>query len=196
MRVEDNKFRIKQIMNIGGGVKFYFSEDCDKSHEAAISLIRRIRRVARSQECSISFEGLRPLGRQPSEIMNRLSSLHRAGASIDVKLGDDCDLKLGQAVPVLLQVLSAVERKNTSQRTQRELRHAKSSNTVSGRPLVMTLQRQVTAARMLAQGKSGMQILPVVRALAGPPISQSAYYLWQKAWLAERQVSGQAIHRG
>ncbi|WP_406737038.1 recombinase family protein [Thioclava sp. GXIMD4215] len=181
-------------MNIGGGVKFYFSEDCDKSHEAAISLIRRIRRVARSQECSISFEGLRPLGRQPSEIMNRLSSLHRAGASIDVKLGDDCDLKLERAVPELLQVLSAIERQNTSQRTTRELRRAKASHSAYGRPLVMTPQRQVTAARMLAQGKRGMQILPVVRAMTGPPISQSAYYLWQKVWLAERKVSGQTAH--
>lgn len=46
----------------------------------------------------------------------------------------------------------------------------------------MTPERQAIAARMMSQGR---QILEIIRGLDGPNISQSACYLWQKAWLAK-----------
>ena len=48
----------------------------------------------------------------------------------------------------------------------------------------MTEARKVLAARMLRQGRRGPGVLAIIRDLDGPPISQSAYYIWQKAWLA------------
>ena len=86
-------------------------------------------------------------------------------------------------VPAVLAALSALERQETTRQTSRAIRAARARGARLGRPRVMTAERQALASRMLSQGKRGRQVLAVVRGLNGPNVSQSAYYLWQKAWL-------------
>lgn len=92
-----------------------------------------------------------------------------------------------RSVPALLIALSALERRETSKRNSEAVQDARARGSSLGRPLVMTPERRAIAMRMLLQGRRGPQILKVICGLEGPNISQSAYYLWQKAWLAKER---------
>lgn len=111
----------------------------------------------------------------PKDIMRHVSLIRRHGVApnvYDTELVSDC-------LAVLAQIETSEITKRTSDIIHRKIR----AGTILGRPRSMTPEREAIATRMLAQGKRGKNILAVVRTCEGPSISQSAYYLWQKAWL-------------
>lgn len=146
--------------------------------------LRLARRAARHRPTVIALEDVSRLGRRPTEIMAQLARLRRAGVQIRLTSGIANRDSDDQFVPALLMALSAHERQETTRRTSKAVQDARTRGSSSGRPRVMTPERQAMAARMLSQGRRGSRVLTVVRGLGGPNISQSAYYLWQKAWLA------------
>lgn len=148
------------------------------------TILRSAMCAAKHGPAEIVIDRVSRLGRQPAVIMGQISHLRRAGIRIFVRSGENTMIPIDRSVPALLMTLSALEREEISRRTSKAVLSARTRGSSSGRPLVMTLERQAIAARMLSQGKRGPQILKVIRGLGGPNISQSAYYLWQKAWLA------------
>jgi len=144
-------------------------------------------RIAHRCKTGLSLESASQLGDQPVEIMQRLALLRCTGATV-LRIGslDSAKDSADAAVPVLLNALSTLERQQTTKRTSDAVYDAKARGGSFGRPRVMTPARKAIAARMLAQGKRGPKVLAVIRRIEGPSISQSAYYLWQKAWI-ERQ---------
>lgn len=147
--------------------------------------LRRARYLASRGSVEIVVDRLDWTGVNPLRLMTFLSDLLCRGAHIDVEAEKVGQLSLDRLVPALLSELSAAERRATSIRTSRAVQDAKASGSSLGRPLVMTPERRALAVRMLSQGKRGPQVLALIRGLGGPSISQSAYYLWQKAWLTE-----------
>ncbi len=133
------------------------------------------------------MEGLGQLGRQPSDIMAQISYLRYKDVRIFLRSNKIDQAPRDRSVPALLIALSALERRETSKRNSEAVQDARARGSSLGRPLVMTPERRAIAMRMLLQGRRGPQILKVIRGLEGPNISQSAYYLWQKAWLAKER---------
>ncbi len=146
--------------------------------------LRLARCAARRGFTEVLLGSLSQLGRQPSEIMARIFCLRHKGVRIFLKSDEIGCAPIDRSVPALLTALSTLERQETARRTSRAVHSARARGSSTGRPAVMTPERQVIAARMLSQGKRGPQVLRVISGLGGPNISQSAYYLWQKAWLA------------
>ncbi|WP_313352861.1 recombinase family protein [Paracoccus sp. (in: a-proteobacteria)] len=147
----------------------------------------RTRRAASHGPTVITVENLGQLGRRPTEIMERISRLRRAGAQIVFATGKTSRDGYGQFVRELLAALSTLERLETTRATREAIQIGRARGSSAGRPRVMTPERQAIAARMLLQGQRGPQILKVIRGLEGPAVSRSAYYLWQKARLTEGQ---------
>lgn len=146
--------------------------------------LQHTRRAARHRPTEITLAGLNRLGRGPVEVMERVSGLHHKGVRIRLASDETSRDIDDQFVPALLTALSSLERQETARRTSKAIQIGRARGSSAGRPLVMTPERRAIAARMLLQGKRGRQILQVIRGLGGPSISQSAYYLWQRAWLA------------
>jgi len=90
-------------------------------------------------------------------------------------------------IGTLLSALNRLDRKGFSDRTKIALQEAKARGQRLGRKPSMTDLRKAVAIQMLEAGYKGTKIWKTLAVLEGPPISQSAYYLWQKAWLAERK---------
>ncbi len=148
--------------------------------------LRLARRAAGGVSVNVAIDDLDCLGESTIDAMQSFAALRRKGVSLKVKTDAIDQGTADQVVPALLKALSAMERQKTTRQTSEAVRNAKIRGGFFGRPRVMTPERQVIAARMLAQGKRGREVLTVIRGLAGPGISQSGYYLWQKAWLARR----------
>lgn len=146
--------------------------------------LRLARRTVGHGPAEVFLGGLSQLGHQPSDIMERISRLRHKGVRIFLKSDEIGFAPIDRSVPALLTGLSTLERQETARRTSRAVHSARARGSSTGRPAVMTPERQVIAARLLSQGRRGQQVLKVIRGLGGPNISQSAYYLWQKAWLA------------
>ncbi len=144
-------------------------------------------RLARRGSTEVFMEGLGQLGRQPSDIMAQISYLRYKDVRIFLRSNKIDQAPRDRSVPALLIALSALERRETSKRNSEAVQDARARGSSLGRPLVMTPERRAIAMRMLLQGRRGPQILKVIRGLEGPNISQSAYYLWQKAWLAKER---------
>lgn len=90
-------------------------------------------------------------------------------------------------IGTLLTALNRLDRKGFSERTKIALQEAKARGQRLGRKPSMTDLRKAVAIQMIEAGYKGTKIWKILAVLDGPPISQSAYYLWQKAWLAERK---------
>ena len=90
-------------------------------------------------------------------------------------------------IGTLLSALNRLDRKGFSDRTKIALQEAKARGQRLWRKPSMTDLRKAVAIQMLEAGYKGTKIWKTLAVLEGPPISQSAYYLWQKAWLAERK---------
>ncbi len=90
-------------------------------------------------------------------------------------------------IGTLLSALNRLDRKGFSDRTKIALQDAKARGQRLGRKPSMTDLRKAVAIQMIEAGYKGIKIWKTLAILEGPPISQSAYYLWQKTWLAERQ---------
>lgn len=159
------------------------------SLESCTQVFQATERTTRRGRPEILIEDLGKLGHEPTKIMERVSFLRDRGPRISCKSDDAFRDSIDQLVPALLTALSALERQQMTRRTRETIQNARARGSPAGRPLVMTPERQAIAARMLSQGKRGKEILNVIRGLGVPNISQSAYYLWQKAWLA-RQPDG------
>ena len=144
-------------------------------------------RLARRGSTEVFMEGLGQLGRQPSDIMAQISYLRYKDVRIFLRSNKIDQAPRDRSVPALLIALSALERRETSKRNSEAVQDARARGSSLGRPLVMTPEQRAIAMRMLLQGRRGPQILKVIRGLEGPNISQSAYYLWQKAWLAKER---------
>lgn len=89
-------------------------------------------------------------------------------------------------IGTLLTGLNLLDRKGFSDRTKIALQEAKARGQRLGRKPSMTDLRKAIAIQMIEAGYKGTKIWKTLAVLEEPPISQSAYYLWQKAWLAER----------
>ena len=148
--------------------------------------LRLAKRVVRHGAIEVNLNGLDWLGRKPLVIMKNLSEIRRKGAGVNLRAEEIAQDSYDHVVPALLARLSVLERRETAKQTSDAVRNAKVRGSSLGRPLVMTPERKVIAARMLAQGRRGREVLLVVQGLKGPGISQSAYYLWQKAWLRKQ----------
>lgn len=96
---------------------------------------------------------------------------------------DDWQSQIG----TLLTALNRLDRKGFSDRTKIALQEAKARGQRLGRKPSMTDLRKAVAIQMIEAGYKGTKIWKTLAVLEGPPISLSAYYLWQKAWLAERE---------
>ncbi|WP_321364894.1 recombinase family protein [uncultured Celeribacter sp.] len=96
---------------------------------------------------------------------------------------DDWQSQIG----TLLTALNRLDRKGFSHRTKIALQEAKARGQRLGRKPSMTDLRKAVAIQMIEAGYKGTKIWKTLAVLEGPPISQSAYYLWQKTWLAERK---------
>ncbi|WP_417264122.1 recombinase family protein [Celeribacter sp.] len=90
-------------------------------------------------------------------------------------------------IGTLLTALNRLDRKGFSDRTKIALQEAKARGQRLGRKPSMTDLRKAVAIQMIEAGYKGTKIWKTLAVLEGPPISQSAYYLWQKTWLAERE---------
>ncbi|WP_339696323.1 recombinase family protein [Celeribacter baekdonensis] len=90
-------------------------------------------------------------------------------------------------IGTLLTALNRLDRKGFSDRTKIALQEAKARGQRLGRKPSMTGLRKAVAIQMIEAGYKGIKIWKTLAILEGPPISQSAYYLWQKTWLAERE---------
>ncbi len=142
--------------------------------------LRTVRRAARTMPVNIFFSKLRRLGNDPNEIMEQTSDFRREGVRLRINSEGANQSGTDQFVRALMTELSILERQETTRRTSKAVHSARAHGSPSGRPLVMTPERQAIATRMLKQGKRGREILSVVRGLDGSAISQSAYYLWRK----------------
>ncbi|WP_167601621.1 recombinase family protein [Celeribacter sp. HF31] len=90
-------------------------------------------------------------------------------------------------IGTLLTALNCLDRKGFSDRTKIALQEAKARGQRLGRKPSMTDLRKAVAIQMIEAGYKGTKIWKILAVLEGPPISQSAYYLWQKTWLAGRK---------
>ena len=90
-------------------------------------------------------------------------------------------------IGTMLTALNRLDRKGFSDRTKIALQEAKARGQRLGRKPSMTDLRKAVAIQMIEAGYKGTKIWKTLAVLEGPPISQSAYYLWQKAWLAVRE---------
>lgn len=90
-------------------------------------------------------------------------------------------------IGTLLSALNRLDRKGFSDRSKIALQEAKARGQRLGRKPSMTDLRKAVAIQMIEAGYKGTKIWKTLAVLEGPPISQSAYYLWQKTWLAERK---------
>jgi DNA invertase Pin-like site-specific DNA recombinase len=177
--------RMEQIKNIlGREMDFEIPSVSETSELHPSRMLRLARHAAKRGSAGMFIGDLERLGRHPTEVMAQVSSLREKGARIFLKSDDARRQLIDLSVPALLTALSSLERRETARRTSKAVQTARARGSSSGRPLVMTPERQTIAARMLSQGRRGPQILDVIRAVDRSPISQSAYYLWQKAWLA------------
>lgn len=165
-------------------MKLEISDIADASDPGHAQAFRLARGVTRHGSTEVFLEGLGQLGRQPSDIMAQISYLRYKNVRIFLKSNKISRAPIDRSVPALLMALSALERRETSKRNSEAVQDARARGSSLGRPLVMTPERRALAIRMLKQGKRGPPILKVIRQLGGGNISQSAYYLWQKAWLA------------
>jgi|GEM_PF-5892661 Resolvase, N terminal domain. len=87
-------------------------------------------------------------------------------------------------IGTLLSGLDRLDRKGFSDRAKIALQEAKARGQRLGRKPSMTDLRKAVAIQMIEAGYKGTKIWKILAVLDGPPISQSAYYLWQKTWLA------------
>lgn len=148
--------------------------------------LRLARRAAGRVSVDVAIDDLDCLGECTIDAMQSFAALRRRGGHLMFKMYETGQSAADRVVPTLLAGLSAIEQQETTRQTSVAVRNAKVRGGSFGRPRVMTPERQVIAARMLAHGKRGREVLTVIRGLAGPGISQSGYYLWQKAWLERR----------
>lgn len=168
-------------------MKLEISDIADASDPGHAQALRIASRVTKHGSTEVFLLGLRQLGRQPPDVMAQISFLRYKGVRIFLKSNKIGRAPIDRSVPALLMALSALERRETSKRTREAVQDSRARGSSLGRPLVMTPERRTLAARMLLLGRRGPQILKVIRGLGGPNISQSAYYLWQKAWLAKER---------
>ncbi|WP_170167035.1 recombinase family protein [Paracoccus methylarcula] len=176
-------------MGVKDGRKFspIAGENCPNLQQR----LRYARRVARHTPTEFVVNKIVELGDQPVMVMRVVADLRERGIGLRaIADGIDTMQSTEVIVPRLLFILSEMERVETRMRTSEAVRHAQSEGIVCGRPFTMTPERQAIAVRMLAQGKSGREVLDVVKAIRGPNISRSAYYLWQKRRMIDQQSPG------
>jgi len=128
-----------------------------------------------------------PRTKNPQEMMT-IPYFQRAAGIEEIYplLESGSPLNWSDRVIELLRVFRNAERRIIKLQIKDEIRSGKRGRKVKGRPHAMTAERRGVAAAMVRGGMRGKNVLNVLKLLDGPSISQSAYYCWQKAFLAEQ----------
>ncbi len=95
---------------------------------------------------------------------------------------------MGKAMLRLMAIFAEMERDLIRERTMAGMKRAKERGDPHGRPRVMTDERVMEAVALLASGRRGNDVWKELRKVGGPPLSRSAYYMWQRAYDIENQV--------
>lgn len=128
------------------------------------------------------------LGRSVVGVIETLKLLRERGVKIrSVTDPIDSSTPMGEFVLNMLISLSQMERDLIRERTIAGVQAAKARGGRHGRPAVMTEERQAKAGDLLKQGMRGIEVWSAIKGLPGPEVGRSAYYNFQKDWLAAQE---------
>ena len=128
------------------------------------------------------------LGRSVVGVIETLKVLRQRGINIkSVTEPIDTSTPMGELLLKILISLAQMERDLIRERTIAGVQAAQARGGRHGRPAVMTEERQKVAGEMLTRGQRGIEVWAAVKALPGPDVGRSAYYNFQKDWLAVQE---------
>ena len=148
---------------------------CAKGMRSVISLIQHECRNADRMDFGALFLQLRSVGANGQDVMVAIRRLRNRNALPAL------DRPIGQTLPLLVDLLSSLDRDRRAQLTRQDVKQAKARGHKNGRPISMTCERINIAREMLRAGYQGVVIFSAVAAIAGPNLSRSAYFMWQKS---------------